>query len=125
MALGGEAGPSLLGGWEEFEESLPTCRVNAATWTCNPCTSSVNTATCPTSSALPTNSFALSPANTALLAASSVLRLTSSAFSATSCPYDGTSGSDTPGVDHDHTPNSPTDTPKITGRCDWLPSHRS
>jgi len=38
----------LLGGWEEFDESRPTCRLNAATWTCSLSTNSVNPATCPT-----------------------------------------------------------------------------
>jgi hypothetical protein len=86
------AGPSWLGGCDEFDESRPACRRNAST---SACSDSIN-APCRATSA------------------------SSSATRAVTCSYDGCSGCDTPEPKHDHKPDASTDTPQISRGCDWL-----
>jgi hypothetical protein len=62
------AGPSWLGGWEEFEESRPACRRNAAT---------------------SVRSVSIIAACSATTASSSAIRAVSSAFRAASSSYEG------------------------------------
>src|SRR5439155_7802722 len=87
------AGPSVLGGCEEFEESRPTCRRNAS------------------------NSTRNAPINTACSASWAACSATRAANSA----YEGVAGgSDTAGVKHDQTPDTSTDTPQVSRGSDWL-----
>ena len=94
------AGPSWLGGWEEFEESRPACRRSAAT---------------------SARSVSISAACSATTASSSAIRAVSSAFRAASSSYDGCSGCGIPEPNHDHKPDASTDTPQINRGPDWLP----
>ena len=71
FALAFAAGPSWLGGWEEFEESRPACRRSAST---------------------SARSVPISVACSATTASSSATRAISSAFLAASSSYDGCSG---------------------------------
>jgi len=86
------AGPSWLGGWEEFEESRPACRRNAAT---------------------SARSDSISAACSATTASSSATRAVSSAFRAASSSYEGCSGCDIPEPNHGHKADASTNTPQI------------
>ena len=79
------AGPSWLGGWEEFEESRPACRRSAAT----------------------------SARSDSISAACSATTASSSAFRAASSSYDGCSGCGIPEPNHGHKADASTDTPQI------------
>src|ERR1019366_206133 len=85
---------------EEFEESRPACRRNAAT---------------------SARSVSISAACSAATASSPATRAVSSAFRTDSSSYDGCSGYGTPEPNHDHKPGTSTDTPQINRGPDWLP----
>jgi hypothetical protein len=93
------AGLSWLGGCDEFEESRPACRRNAAT--------SVRSAS-------------TSAACSATTTRSSETRPVSSAFRAASSSYDGCSGCGIPEPSHDHKADASTDAPQINRERDWL-----
>src|ERR1019366_5716226 len=84
---------------EEFEESRPACRRNAAT---------------------SARSVSISAACSAATASSPATRAVSSAFRTDSSSYDGCSGYGTPEPNHDHKPGTSTDTPQINRGPDWL-----
>ena len=86
------AGPSRLGGCEEFEESRPACRRSAAT----------------------------SARSDSISADCSATIASSSAFRAASSSYEGCSGHGIPEPNHDHKLDASTDTPQINRRPDWL-----
>src|ERR1019366_1581828 len=89
------AGPSWLGGCEEFEESRPACRRSAAT----------------------------SARSDSISSDCSATTASRSAFLAASSSYDGCSGCGIPEPNHDHKPDASTDTPQITRGPDWLQSN--
>ena len=93
------AGPSWLGGREEFEESRPACRRSAAT---------------------SARSGSISAACSATTASSSATRAVSSAFRAASSSYDGCSGCGIPEPNHGHKADASTNTPQINRGRDWL-----